>query len=189
MADTFNPFTKKPDFLGSGSSSLTVDTKTNILALTPSSPQTALATDTGEFFVWDGTNWNVGSIALSTELPAPDMGASDDNDKHGYSWDYITNKTIYNSVLGGSTNAVEGGIRINHETTPKTLDIYENGAWRSLKVFSFDGVLYHVINTTTIEVHTGNSTTLDINDQPLIQNYKIPMGASAGRQFDDAGTF
>ena len=169
----FNPLSGQLD--ASGGSSVDVDTKANILASTATSGAIGFSTDTREFFLADGTNWNVASLKLSTELEAPDMGATENNDKLGYSDEYFTNLWMYNMTLGGNTLEVEGGIRINHETTPKTFDIYENGAWRSLKVFRFDNVLYHVINNTTFEVHTGNSTLLDIHDQPLIQDYKVPI--------------
>lgn len=166
-----------------------VDTKANILNTTVITAPTAFASDSKEFFVHDGTAWQLAGLKLTEELPNPDMGKQNDNPRQGYKANYLTNKWIYNSILGGNTLAVDGAIRIDHTQTPKLLQFYDNGEWRSLKVFTFTDALNHIGGTTDFQVHNGNSFKKDLNGNPLIQNYEVPMGCYAPRQYQDAGTY
>lgn len=177
----FNPTTGKLDLVNSASGGIDPDTKANILALTPSSPQTALATDTGEFFVWDGSSWNIASLELSNQPNAIDAGAYQ-SDVLGYYYDALSNKFIYNCVLRGSDRQLEGSIRINTEVSPTTFEIYLRGQWNTI-------IYNYVIDSTTnyelvhtpfqreIDVRSGNSNDISLSGYPVIQEYQTSAGA------------
>lgn len=165
------------DLTISGGSSTTVDTKANILASTATSGLIAFATDTREFFLADGTNWNVASIELAEA--GLDAGAYQSDGK-GYYFDAITSKYLYNMVLGGTDREEEGSIGIDTTTNPTTLRIYFNGEWRVIITnFSIntDNELVHFPAQREIDVRSGNSTDLSLSGYPVIQEYQTSAGA------------
>ena len=181
MSDTFNPFTRKPDFVGTGGggggSSLIIDTKQNILTSTPADPSVALSSDTNEYYAYDGTNWNEASLALSEA--GLDAGAYQ-SDAQGYYFDGITSKYLYNMVLRGTDREEEGSIGIDTTTNPTTLRIYSNGEWRIIITnFSIntDNELVHFPAQREIDVRSGNSSQLSLSGYPVIQEYQTSAGA------------
>jgi hypothetical protein len=169
--------------LGSGNiaisagSSLIIDTKQNILTSTPADPSVALASDTKEYYAYDGTNWNEASLALSEA--GLDAGAYQ-SDAQGYYFDGITSKYLYNMVLRGTDREEEGSIGIDTTTNPTTLRIYSNGEWRIIITnFSIntDNELVHFPAQREIDVRSGNSSQLSLSGYPVIQEYQTSAGA------------
>ena len=169
--------------LGSGNiaisagSSLIIDTERNILTSTPADPSVALASDTKEYYAYDGTNWNKASLALSEA--GLDAGAYQ-SDAQGYYFDGITSKYLYNMVLRGTDREEEGSIGIDTTTNPTTLRIYSNGEWRIIITnFSIntDNELVHFPAQREIDVRSGNSSQLSLSGYPVIQEYQTSAGA------------
>lgn len=169
----------------------TVDTKDNILALTPTSPQTAFASDTSELFIYDGSNWQVASISLSVESVNPDAGFTQLNDKKGYGSNYITDKALYNMVLGNSARTDNYGIRIDTSLQTPLLQIYYNNKWNDLYSFDYttNNELEYSNNNSTFDTWSGDSNTLGLNDLPITQQYKTCAGAYPAPITHDCGTF
>lgn len=165
------------------SSSTTVDTKANILALTPSSPTLALASsDVGgetlrEILFWDGIKWYETSIPVSdTGYP---VGAMLNNDQKGYHKDYIDGKFITNMMLGNSSRETYLSFRVNTANNPPTLELYYDDRWNRFLVFEIedDDKLKHKYLDTTYNVWSGDSTKLGINGLPLTNQYQTTVGA------------
>jgi hypothetical protein len=191
MSYKFNPFTGNFDDAGSAPIVTTVDTKENILALAPTSPQTAFATDTAEFFVYDGANWQVASVKLSVETPDPDIGFTQDNDKQGYGEDYIQGKKATDFALGDFTDTpYNGALKLDQINSPMTLEIFARGIWNQI-FYDFqmiNGDLEHMPETFTIDVRSGNSNELGLNDVPIVQEYSVDIGAYPYPTVIDGGT-
>lgn len=163
----------------------TIDSRADLLASTPDNPVLALATDTLEMFLWDGSAWYVAPLELIQQANAIDMGLTPPmvtNDRAGYSADYITDKTIYNSAIGGNSNTDEGSVR----TSSGVLQAYLNGTWADVVTgfrFREDSAGYYELEhkpvgfTWWLEVMSGNSDDLGLNGLPLAQQYRVSMGA------------
>jgi hypothetical protein len=163
--------------ISGGGSSLIIDTKRNILTSTPADPSVALASDTKEYYAYDGTIWNEASLALSEA--GLDAGAYQ-SDAQGYYFDGITSKYLYNMVLRGTDREEEGSIGIDTTTNPTTLRIYSNGEWRIIITnFSIntDNELVHFPAQREIDVRSGNSSQLSLSGYPVIQEYQTSAGA------------
>ena len=160
-----------------------VDTKANILATTPNKPKTAFASDTSEFFVYDGSNWQVASIALSTEDANPDAGAVINNDKQGYGEYIIQHKALYDAalydtVLGANSNGRDGAIGVDWSTSPPVLQLYYDGQWNDFRVFTVDGAaLYYSVGTKDINTYGGNGDVLGANGLSVTQQGVTCAGA------------
>lgn len=168
------------DNTGPATTVTTVDTKANILASSPSSAQTAFATDTSEFFVYDGSNWNIASIKLNTETGNPDIGYTQDNDKQGYGGDYIDGKKATSFTIGNHNDTpINGAFRLNQDVDPMTLEIYARDKWNKI-FYDFQmsgGDLEHIPETYVIDVRSGNSNVTGINGVPIVQEYSVDIGA------------
>lgn len=164
---------------------LTSDTRSNILASSPALRTVALSSDTLEMFVWNGSAWYVAPLELIEQGNTADMGLTPPmvaNDRAGYSATYITDKTIYNSAIGGNNNTDEGGIRVSSST----YQAYLNGVWNDIVLgFRFredENGAYELEHRPIgfdwwIEVMSGNSDDLGLNGLPLAQQYSVSMGA------------
>lgn len=169
---------------GGGGVSLTLDTRNNIIQLTPSGSAVAYATDVERMLVYDGSEWFETNIIFSSRT-APDMGAEENSSLIGYNEDGFSDKTAHNFRILNSTIAQKGSIRTVEETdgvtTAEIMEVFLNGMWNKMPLdivfIPIDGNYIHVVNTTGIEVMTGNSLNLDVNGLPLIQQYQMPMGA------------
>ena len=168
-----------------------VDTKANILASTPSIPQTAYATDSEEFFIFDGTYWNASALRLARDLPNPDIGSEQNSGRRGYGNDYITDKTLVNSVLGGNARNETGAIRIDTTKDPDTFEIYLRGAWQNIiyDLTAESGDFRHTPLNEQIYIWRGDSVSVGLNGQPIIQEYKASMGAYPDRATLSGGEF
>ena len=170
---------------GGNSSSLTVETRANILALTPTATGYAFSSDTNEAFLWDGSAWWVAPLELNEQPNAIDMGLLPPmvtNDRSGYTAEYITDKIIYNSLILGSAVDEEGSVR----TVSGAMQVYLNGTWNHVVTgFRFredDTGGYQLEHkpigfTWWVEVANGNSDELGLNGLPLAQGYAVSMGA------------
>lgn len=160
-------------------------TRAAILASTPTLRSAALSTDTLEMFIWDGSTWYVAPLELIEQANAVDMGLQPpmvQNDRAGYSADYITDKSIFNSRVLGSDVDEEGSIR----TSSGELQVYLSGEWQTAVTgFRFredDNGGYELEHRPIgfdwwIEVLSGNSDELGLNGLPLAQQYSASMGA------------
>lgn len=187
----FNPLSGKFDYTESATTVVTVDTKANILALTPDDPTTALATDTGEFFVYDGTDWKVASIALATEEANPDAGWTQDNDKQGYGEDYINNKKATNFAIGAFNDTpYEGAVRVRHDNSPKTASFYLDSQWQDIPLdISFaDDNYTHLPAGSKVDIRSGNSQAVGLNGIPYMRDYKTDAGCYPRAAIIDGGT-
>ena len=177
------------------------DTRDNILALSDELvPTLALATDTLEVLIWDGTNWNVLPLEANVELAAPDMGAYvpgglGPSDKSGYYADAITDKKLSNVRLLYSVLDQAGSIRTTHNGT---FQVYLNSVWNDVVInfrlredsagnYEFEHM--PIGFTEWIEILSGNSNTLGLNGLPLIQQYKASMGCLPVPLQIDGGSF
>lgn len=179
-----------PSWQDSSGSLVTIDTKANILSSTPTDPTVAFASDTSEYFIYDGTNWKIASIRMSTELANPDSGYTQDNDKQGYGDDYIYQKRMYGASLGDYTDdPIAGAIKVTHATNPPLYQIYLRGRWNTLfyDLTMENGDFEHVPETYNIDVRSGNSNITGLNGQPIIREYKIDAGAYPREVIIDGG--
>ena len=166
--------------ISGGGSSLIIDTKRNILTSTPADPSVALASDTKEYYAYDGTNWNKASLKFNTDSPAPDMGYKQDNDKNGYANEYIDSKRFTNLAIGQfNEQPYEGAVRYDMSQTPPTFELYARGVWN--KIFydfqMLNGNLEHIPKTYTINVNSGSSNEKGLNGTSYIRGYSVDMGA------------
>ena len=170
---------------------ITIDTKENILASTPTSPTVAFASDTDEFFVWDGTNWNIASISLASIVSGQDQGWTQGSDKQGYGGDYTDGKKHTTTGIGAFNGRVyEGAIKVDASNNPITFEIYLRGKWNKI-FYDFQMVnnkLEHIPKTYTIDVRSGNSVELGLNGLPIVREYKVDQGVYPSRVIIDGGT-
>lgn len=191
MSYKFNPFTGKMDAVNPAVTVATVDTKANILALSPSNPQVAFASDTSELFLWDSTNWQIASLKLSVELENPDMGSAQDSDKLGYSATFITDKDLYNITLYGNVRPENGAIRVDTTQTPNRFQVYLRDKWNTYYddfTIEYDD-LRHTPLDEQIYVWRGDSVKVGLNGRSIIQEYEVSMGAFPPPKVISGGTF
>lgn len=178
MGVTFNPVTGALDFTGSVTV-VTVDTKATILATSPNKPQAAFATDTSEFYVWDGSGWHVGSIDLSPITVGQDQGWTQDNDKQGYGEDYTDGKKHTTTGIGAFNGIpYEGAVKVDASQSPITFEIYLRGQWNKI-FYDFqmvNGDLEHIPESYVIDVRSGNSNEVGLNGIPIVQEYSVDQG-------------
>ena len=178
----FNPLSGKFDFTETptASSSLIIDTKRNILTSTPADPSVALASDTKEYYAYDGTNWNKASLKFNTDSPAPDMGYKQDNDKNGYANEYIDSKRFTNLAIGQfNEQPYEGAVRYDLSKSPPTFELFARGVWNKI-FYDFQMInnkLEHIPKTYTINVNSGSSNEKGLNGTSYIRGYSVDMGA------------
>lgn len=166
------------------------DTKADILATTPATGTYAISTDTDELFFYDGTNWKVHPIKVSTELENPDAGYTQDSDKRGYGDDYIYGKKMYATGIGDFTDTpFEGAIKVDQSVDPPLYQIHLRGRWNTLfyDLTMENGDFEHVPQTYSIDVRSGNSNTTGLNGQPIIREYKVDAGAYPREVIIDGG--
>ena len=107
----------------------------------------AYATDTNEFFIFNGDNWRKIPFVLVEDSAEPDMGVEQTSSRIGLATDYITDKTIAHSKVGANDNTTEGSIRY----IQPNFQIYRNSAWVNLTVdisTRLDAVYGYVVITS-----------------------------------------
>jgi hypothetical protein len=125
---------------------------------------------------------------------ATDIGQVQTSDARGYGLDYVSEKTLAYCRIGASAFDEEGAVRIKDNV----FQTYMDGAWQDVVTnFRFredengDYELEHkpLGFEWWIEVNSGNSDNLGLNGLPIIQNYKVSMGAYPVPLEIDGGTF
>lgn len=184
----------------SGGASLTIDTRANILASTPSDPSLALSSDTLELFVFNGSVWYVSPLEFDVENTTPDIGAFNSDglgvsDRQGYYSNVITDKVIHHTVIGHNDRTETGAIRVSGSE----LQVYLSGVWNAIVT----GFRFIQDSTTLVgelefrpsgysnyySVMTGNSNDTDYNGLPVIQQYTGSMGVYSAKLVIDGGSF
>ena len=151
----------------------------------------AYATDTNEFFIFNGTQWQKIPFVLVSDSSNPDMGKIQTSSRIGLGTDYITDKSLLNCYIGSNTLTDNGAIRVNVENDPDTLEIYLRGVWNTI-LYDFTtayGDLRHTPLTHQIDVWSGDSSGLAPNGRPFINEYKISMGGNPPPQTINCGEF
>jgi len=172
--------------------SLPSNTKSNILASTPTAGKFYRSSDSNEFYVADGTRWQKNPFPFVPEPQNPDMGYTQNSSKIGYTSTYITNKALNNVTLGSNPVLTERGLwAISNDgyygyiggTTVKFVT--------GFRFREKDNVFQHqpVINGDWISVYSGNSERVGLNGRPIIQGYSVSMGAYPPKPVIDGGTF
>ena len=151
----------------------------------------AYATDTNEFFIFNGSQWQKIPFVLVSDSSNPDMGKIQTSSRIGLGTDYITDKSLLNCYIGSNTLTDNGAIRVNVENDPDTLEIYLRGAWNTI-IYDFTtayGDLRHVPVSEQIKVWSGDSVAVGLNGQPIIYEYQSSMGANPPPQVINLGSF
>jgi len=176
-----------------GGATITRDTLANILALSPSAGDWAYATDAERLYFYDGTNWLESPIEFNTRT-APDMGymgQAPDSSQRGYGKDYVTDKQLSNTLIGGNVRTENGAIRVDVTQTPDTFEIYLRDQWNTI-IYDYttaNSDLRHTPVGQAIYVWRGDSVLLGLNGQPVVQEYSVSMGAYPPYRTLNAGTF
>jgi hypothetical protein len=176
---------------------ITIDTEANILATTATLGSLAWASDLGQLMIGDGTNWWLFSSYLNKDLSAPDMGILQNSNRQGYGSTYVTDKWLVNCRIGyGTITPAEGALRQNPLT--HVLQIYQNSSWQTIVAnfqFQEEAAYDYALEckpvglTKWIRLYSGNSTDLGMNGLPIVQGYKVSMGAYPPIPNIDGGTF
>jgi len=180
---------------------ITVSTRSVILASTPSEAgQLAYANDSNQFFVYNGSSWQVAPLELKAVTSTLDMGAFNQDglgvsDRSGYYHDTITDKILNNIRILENDRDEEGAIRT---TTNGIFQVYLNGIWNDVVInfilredssgsYEFEHApvgfdLYY-------ELMSGNSDITGVDGKPVVQQYTTSMGAYQVNLQIDGGTF
>ncbi len=141
----------------------------------------------------------VGGLTVTTPIKnynpnIPDIGAKQDNDLRGYGDGYISDKTLAFVRLSEQAKEEDGAVRIKQGA----FQAYINGGWQTVvSNFRFREDAnggYELEHKPVgfewwIEVNSGNSDLLGLNGLPLVQQYKVSMGAYPVPLTLDGGTF
>ena len=166
---------------------VTFNTRAALLATTPAANTLAYVTDTAQFYLFDGTHWQVTPLALSQDSAYQDMGYTQASTKQGYYSDVITDKTLENITLGGGGASNSGALRV---TTGGQFQVYLNGTWQQVVVnfrFLEDPLNQRELEhepegyTTWVAVMSGNSlNNVGLDGYPLLQQYTSSIGCYPG---------
>lgn len=165
----------------SGGTSFIVDTEANILGSTPDGSTVGITTDLTipKIYWYNGSSWLEQSIGLSSVNANPDAGAFRDSDKRGYSENFIVNKMLVDTILGGNSLDIKGAIRLDNSQDPPVLQVYFNNQWNDYFVFDISsGVLRHNYLFATYDAYSGNSQRIGANGRPITQQYITTAGAN-----------
>ena len=180
--------------LGAGNMSLpsyanTVGTEAVILASTPTVATLAYATDTLQIYVFDGTNWRVGSSYFAQRNANPNMGALQEDNSNDVGTNFIANKRLSNIKMGSHpATPARGSLKGDDDTD--TAD-YEMSIWSTVsskwrRLLAGIALRNDTVNQAlvtddfsyfTINLFTGDSLELDGAGTPMVQRGKISIGA------------
>lgn len=168
-----------------------IDTRANILASPATSGAFAFATDTGKFYIANGSVWKEGEIKMQTDAQAPDMGYEAESAKGGYGADYVTDKWLANCIIGGNARTVNGGIRIDSTQDPDTFEMYLRDVWQTILYdLTYENSEFeHTPLSEMIDVWSGNSNSLGLNGLAIVQEYRVSMGAMPVPRTIHGGSF
>jgi len=184
---------------GEGGSSVTVDTRENILATTPQQGALAYATDVQRMLAYDG-GWQESSALMMPRSGAVDIGVEQDSNLAGYGVDYITDKRLSNVSIGSNADERLGGVRVVFAASlgRNLTQVYLDGAWQTVltgvniqtdAAEAVPDIEFTDFSPWVLSLITGNSDATDINGVPVIQNMKIDMGAYSAPLVIDGGSF
>ena len=127
----------------------------------------------------------------NTNIDLRDMGYEKESDLRGYGADYIVDKTLHNVHLRGNTQTNLGGLRIDTTQDPDTFEIYLRDAWQTIlyDLTTEDGDFRHTPLENEIYVWRGDSVQVGLNNQPVVQEYKVSMGAYPAYRTLNGGDF
>jgi len=166
-----------------------VGTEAVILASTPTVATLAYATDTLQIYIFDGTNWRVGSSYFAQRNANPNMGALQEDNSNDVGTDYIANKRLSNIKMGSHlATPARGSLKGDDDTD--TAD-YEMSIWSTVsskwrRLLAGIALRNDTVNQAlvtddfsyfTINLFTGDSLELDGAGTPMVQQGKISMGA------------
>lgn len=123
-----------------------------------------------------------------------DIGQVQTSDLRGYGNNYVSEKTLAYVRLSSAAFDEEGAVRIKNNV----FQTYMDGAWQDVVTnFRFredENGEYELEHKPIgfewwIEVNSGNSDNLGLNGLPIVQNYKVSMGAYPVPLEIDGGTF
>ena len=174
-----------------GGTSITVDTKANLLVTTPAAAAIGYATDVERFYVFDGSAWYESAVVFGARS-AVDMGVEQNSSTAGYGQDYITNKTLHSVALKGHpADPVNGSVRTDITQDPDTFEIYLREAWQTIiyDLTTDDGDFRHAPIGESIYVWRGDSVLLGLNGRSMVSEYSVSMGAYPPPRVVNGGTF
>lgn len=112
-----------------GALAVTLATRDNILASTPTADKLAYATDTLEFFVFENGAWKAQPLPFGAVSTTPDIGALPYKEDYGYGIRDIASKVLHNIIFGdfeqGELLLSAGAVRYHDGY----LQLYKNSAW------------------------------------------------------------
>lgn len=114
---------------------ITIDTRVNILKSSPAVVGAAYASDTDEFFVWDGSTWHNSPIEFGWMVWTDDMGALPFTRDWGYRQIDLANKVLHNVRFGdfvaGNIDLRDGAVRQNFDTG--LLQVRHEDIWKNIR--------------------------------------------------------
>jgi len=162
------------------SSAVLIETRANILATDPAVVRIAFATDTKRFYIADGTAWyQIVPNGAAVDLEAPDMGYITDSARTGYGDGYVTDKKLSNCLIGGNARDENGAIRVDVTKDPDTLEIYLRNMWNTIiydLTYAYSD-FRHTPLGEQVFVWSGTSIANGINGRPIINEYRVSIGA------------
>jgi hypothetical protein len=183
------------------SGSVVVNTRSTVLASSPSSPTVAFCTDTLEFALWTGSAWYFAPLEMDADTVTPDIGAYNSDglgvsDKQGYYASVITDKILHHAVIGANDRTETGGLR----TSGSELQFYANAAWNAIVTgfrFSQDNTYqvgeleYRPVGYSNYYgASDGNGTEMDWTGiLPIVQQYRASIGGYSSKVVLDGGVF
>jgi hypothetical protein len=190
MPFKFNALTGNFDLVNEEVAGTTVATKAVLLASSPAGPVTAFASDTSQFFVYDGAVWREASITLSAATSSVDAGYLQENDAQGYGETLIYDKDLLNVKLGTSDRNSFGSFRLDTSQDPPVVQVYYSGKWNELFVFDIKATdeLELLFRNTLIDTWSGNGNDIGLNGVAITQQYSTVAGAYPAPLILDGGT-
>ena len=188
-----------PDFTVAADIAATYDTRANILALTPPNGSSAYATDTKQLYYYD-SGWQEAGTLFNPRTSSLDAGVVQNSNLSGYGDDYITDKVIANSTIGGNVENTEGGVRVifSNSLGRNIAQFYLDGGWRTALTgvnIATDAeespvdIEFTDFSPWVLSLITGNSDVRDYNDTPMVQNMKNDAGVLQSSLIVFGGTF
>lgn len=184
---------------GIDGTSVTMDTRINILGDTSYNGAMAYATDHHAMYLFvDG--WQESSALMTPRSGPVDMGVEQTSNLSGYGADYITDKRLSNVSIGSNVNERLGGVRVVFAASlgRNLTQVYLDGAWQTVltgvniqtdSAEAVPDIEFTDFSPWVLSLITGNSDAKDANDVPLVQNMKIDMGAYSAPLVIDGGSF
>ena len=179
----FNPVHKnKLQFLATAADISIIDTRTNILAESPTEGTIAISTDEPAFYMYDGTDWQRSPIIFGTPETGTSMGAFPYVDDKGYGEQDLSGKTLHNTIISNfdsnTRTASEGGLKYNAALVK--MQGYVDGEWRNF-------LAYSTAEEDAIMLWTDDWGVFDIYGRNIIHGNKVDMGVFASDHLLDGG--